>query len=106
MLRTRNRTTIGSFTDPLSPTVLTAEVRDFMMDDASNFKSHKPCLHYKHKTPAVGFAPNQAFLSGITDSGVTLALLTRLNANLETLRAPQPKFIRNNQFDLLPFLLN
>lgn len=104
MLRTRNRTTIGSYQDPLSPSVLTQEVRDFIMDDASNFKSHKPCLHYKHTSPAIGFAPNQAFLSGITDSQATLKLLTSLDARLETLRAPQPKFIRNNQFDLLPFL--
>jgi len=74
------------------------------MDDASNFKSHKPCLHYKHTSPAIGFAPDQAFLSGITDSQVTLALLTSLSERLESLRAPQPKFIRNNQFDLLPFL--
>nr|APG77190.1 hypothetical protein [Sanxia levi-like virus 1] len=103
-MRTRNRTSIGTYRDPLSATVVTEQTRDLIIDDSSAFKKHSPCLHFKHKELASGIEPSGAFMSGISDSQVTLALLTSLDARLECLYAPQPKFIRNNQFDLLPFL--
>jgi hypothetical protein len=105
MLRTRVRTATGVYIIPKSPLQETSETLELMYDDAMNPKIHTPCLHIKYQRLANGFDPiSDEGVVDISDLPVALRLSERVVARIELVKAPPPRFVKNNKFDLLPFL--
>lgn len=82
-----------------------SEIIEYIADNkAVGTFRHQPCLHLKYRQRASGEYQTLSF-RGITDHQVGLRIASVLEDCLGSLTAPPPKFVKNNKFDMLPFLV-
>jgi hypothetical protein len=106
-MRQRARTTTGTFISDgsdLKQVSTSSEVYEYMLDEVGSRLAHHPALHIRYVTRARGICRDSSSLNNVTDLPVSLKASNACALWLREIHALPPKFIRNNSFDLVPFL--
>nr|APG77278.1 hypothetical protein [Wenzhou levi-like virus 1] len=103
-MRERFRTTNGTVIYKDGSRQSLTEVREYMLDQVDGPKAHSPVLHLRYDKLASGLLPSGDKLDQFSDLPVLLRATEAIAQLVQEVPARPPKFIRNNRFDLVPFL--